>query len=323
MKHLRHLAMIALAACTFGTVHAQAQGYPNRPIRIVVPFAAGGTGDVLMRSLQEPLQRLLGQPIIVENRLGASGSVGTLNVKQSAPDGYTLLQVGNSTVTTPLLQKGAGYDITKDFAPVAVVATTPMVFLLNPSVPATNLAQLIAYAKANPGKLEFSSAGRGSLAHLATESFNQSAGISMVFVPYQGSSQAVTAALSGDVKVALTTPSDAINAFVSAGKLRMIGVSSAKRSPLLPEVPAISETLAGFEVFAWFGVAAPAGTPPEVLARLNEAINKALAEPAMQAKLKALAMTPAPGTPAAFGTIWRNDQVLWTRVAQTAKLEAE
>lgn len=317
----RLFATIAIAACTIAT--AQAEGYPNRPIRIVVPFAAGGTGDVLMRSLQEPLQRHLGQPIIVENRLGASGSVGTQNVKQAAPDGYSLLQIGNSTVTTPLLQKGAGYDVTKDFTPVALVANTPMVFLLNPSVPAKSVGELIAYAKANPGKLEFSSAGRGSLAHLATESFNQAAGISMVFVPYQGSAQAVTAALAGDVKVALTTPSNAINAFVSSGRLRMIGVSSAKRSPLLPEVPAIAETMPGFDVAAWFGVAAPAGTPPEIVTKLNDAFNKSLAEPAIQAKLKALAMSPAPSSPEAFGATLRSDQVLWTRVAQQAKLEAQ
>ena len=318
----RHLVALALAACSFGAVHA-ADAFPSRPVRIVVPFAAGGTGDVLMRSLQEPLQRHLGQPVIIENRLGASGSMGTQNVKNSAADGYSLIQIGNSTVTTPLTQKSAGYDVTKDFVPVALVATTPMVFLVHPSVPANNVAQLIAYAKANPGKLEFSSAGRGSLAHLATESFNQSAGISMVFVPYQGSAQAVTAALSGDVKVALTTPSDAINSFVSAGRLKMIAVSSPQRSPLLPNVPAISETLPGFGVNAWFGVAAPAGTPPEVVAKLNDAFNKSIAEPAMQEKLKALAMSPHPQSAAAFGNMIREDQKLWVRVAQQAKIEAE
>jgi tripartite-type tricarboxylate transporter receptor subunit TctC len=221
------------------------------------------------------------------------------------------------------MQKSAGYDLPKDFAPVALVATTPMVFLVHPSVPATNMAQLVAYARTNPGKLEFSSAGRGSLAHLATESFNQAAGVSMVFVPYQGSAQAVNAALAGDVKVALTTPSDAINAFVSSGKLRMLAVSSAKRSPLLPEVPAIAETLPGFGVDAWFGIAAPAGTPPDVVARLNDAFNKSIAEPAMQAKLRALGMTPQPGNAAAFGDIIRADQQLWTRVVQRGKIEAE
>jgi tripartite-type tricarboxylate transporter receptor subunit TctC len=317
----RQLAALAVTALSIATAHAQ--GFPNRPVRIVVPFAAGGTGDVLMRSLQEPLQRHLGQPVVIENRLGASGSVGTQNVKQSAPDGYSLIQIGNTTVTTPLLQKGASYDVNKDFTPIALVATTPMVFLLNPAVPANSIAQLIAHAKANPGKLEFSSAGRGSLAHLATESFNQAAGISMVFVPYQGSAQAVTAALSGDVKVALTTPSDAINSFVSSGRLKMIGVSSAKRSPLLPDVPAIAETLPGFDVLAWFGVAAPVGTPPDVVAKLNDAFNKSIAEPAMQAKLKALGMTPNPGSAASFGALLKSEQVLWTRVAQQAKLEAE
>ena len=314
-------ALAALALLPLGA--AQAQGFPNRPIRIVVPFAAGGTGDVLMRSLQEPLQRHLGQSIIVENRLGASGSMGTQNVKTSAPDGYSLIQIGNSTVTTPMMQKAAGYDVTKDFTPVALVATTPMVFLLNPVVPASNVAQLIAYAKTNPGKLEFSSAGRGSLAHLATESFNQAAGISMVFVPYQGSAQAVNAALAGDVKVALTTPSDAINSFVSSGRLKMIAVSTPARSPLLPGVPAISETLPGFNVTAWFGLAAPAGTPPDVIAKLNDAFNKSIAEPAMQAKLKALGMSPLPLNAAGFGEIIRADQVLWTKVVQQGKIEAE
>jgi tripartite-type tricarboxylate transporter receptor subunit TctC len=314
-------AVAAFALLSLGFAHAQ--GYPNRTIRIVVPFAAGGTGDVLMRSLQEPLQRHLGQAIVIENRLGASGSMGTQNVKSAPADGYSLLQVGNSTVTTPLMQKAAGYDVTKDFTPVALVATTPMVFLINPVVPATNIAQLIAHAKANPGKLEFSSAGRGSLAHLATESFNQAAGISMVFVPYQGAAQAVTAALAGDVKVALTTPSDAINSFVSSGKLKMIAVSTPKRSPLLPDVPAIAETLPSFNVTAWFGIAAPAGTPPDVIAKLNEAFNKSIAEPAMQAKLKALGMTPHPSNAGAFGEIMREDQKLWIRVVQTGKIEAE
>ncbi len=317
----RHLVAAALAAFTFGA--AQAQGYPNKPVRIVVPFAAGGTGDVLMRSLQEPLQRHLGQSIIIENRLGASGSMGTQNIKGAAPDGYSLLQVGNSTVTTPLMQKAAGYDLTKDFSAVALVATTPMVFLLNPVVPANNIGQLIAYAKANPGKLEFSSAGRGSLAHLATESFNQAAGVSMVFVPYQGAALAVNAALAGDVKVALTTPSDAINSYVSSGRLKMLAVSSAKRSALLPEVPAISETLPGFAVNAWFGLAAPAGTPPDVVAKLNDAINKSIAEPAMQAKLKALGMSPQPGNAAAFADIIKADQQLWIKVVQQGKIEAE
>jgi tripartite-type tricarboxylate transporter receptor subunit TctC len=318
----RHfVAAAALPALSLDA--ARAQGFPSKPIRIVVPFSPGGTGDVLCRSLQEPLQRHLGQPVIIDNRIGASGSMGTQYVKNAAPDGYTLLQVGNSTVTTMLTQKTAGYDAVKDFAPVALIATTPMVFLLNPVIPANNIAQLIEYAKAHPGALEFSSAGRGSLAHLATESFNQAAGIKMVFVPYQGSAQATNAVLAGEVKVALTTPSDAINAFVSAGRLKMLAVSSMQRSPLLPAVPAIAETLPNFGVAAWFGLAAPAGTPPDVMARLNEAINKSIAEPAMQAKLKALAMTPNPGTPAAFAEMVRADEKLWVRVAQQANIQPE
>jgi tripartite-type tricarboxylate transporter receptor subunit TctC len=311
----------ALATLPLGA--ASAESFPARPIRIVVPYAAGGTGDVLVRLLQEPMQKALGQPIIVENRLGASGTIGSNYVKNSPPDGYTLLQVGNSTITTTITQKTAGYDPIKDFVPVGLAATTPMVFLLNPVVPATSIAQLIAYARANPGKLEFSSAGRGSLAHLATEFFNQTAGLKMVFVPYQGASQAVNAVLAGDVKVALTTPSDAINAFVAAGKVRMLAVSSAQRSPLLPEVPSISETLKGFAVDAFFGVSAPAATPPDVVARLNGAMNKALAVPAVQKHLEALAMTPSPTTPAAFAEMYRNEYARWVQVAKAANIDPE
>lgn len=312
----------ALTALPYGIARAQ-QTFPNKPIRLVVPFAAGGTGDVVCRLLQEPMQRFLGQPIVVENRLGASGAVGTQHVKNSAPDGYTLLQVGNSTVTTALMQKNAGYDAIKDLAPVANVATTPMVFLLNPTIPAKTIAELIAYAKPRPGVLEYASAGRGSLGHLTTERFNQMAGLKMVYVPYQGSSQATNAVLAGDVKVVITTPSDAINAFVANGQLRMLGVSSPKASPLVPNVPPISDTLPGFSVLAWFGIAAPAGTPPEVIARLNDAINKAIAEPATQKKLAFLGMTPAPGSAAQFGQLMRDDQKIWVKVMQEANLSPE
>ncbi|MDA7418994.1 tripartite tricarboxylate transporter substrate binding protein [Xenophilus arseniciresistens] len=317
------LALSALALCALVPCAAQADTFPSRPIKIVVPFAAGGTGDVLIRSLQEPMQRHLGQPIVVENRLGASGSMGTVFVRNAPADGYTLLQVGNSTVTTPMLQKSANYDSQKDLAAVGLIATTPMVFLVNPVVPATDLRQLIDHARANPGKLEFSSAGRGSLAHLATESFNQAAGLKMVFVPYQGAAQAVNAVLAGEVKVALTTPSDAINAFVSAGRLRMLAVSSEKRSPLLPDVPAISETLPNFSINAFFGISAPAGTPAPVVARLNDALNKSLAEPAMQAKLKALGMFPRPANADSFAQMMKRDHALWTSVITKAGIEAE
>jgi tripartite-type tricarboxylate transporter receptor subunit TctC len=320
-RRLLAASALALSALAVGTA-AQAQGFPNRPIKIVVPFAAGGTGDVLVRSLQEPLQRHLGQPIIVENRLGASGTMGSSHVKNSPADGYTLLQVGNSTLSTPLMQKTPAYDPVKDFAPVGLIATTPMVFLVHPSVPANDLRGLIDYSRANPGKLEFSSAGRGSLAHLATESFNQAAGLQMVFVPYQGAAQAVNAALAGDVKIALTTPSDAINSFVSAGRLKMMAVSSEKRSPLLPNVPAISESLPGFAVNAFFGLAAPAGTPPDVVAKLNDALNKSVAEPAMQAKLKALGMFPNPSSAASFTEMYRKDHALWTSVVAKGRIEA-
>ena len=322
----RHLlgasALSALPALHPGHAWAQA-GFPNKAVHLIVPFAAGGTGDVLCRNLQEPLQRILGQSIVVENRLGAGGTVGTQNVKNAPPDGYTLLQVGNSTVTTALMRKNAGYDPIKDFASVGLVATTPMVLLTNPVIPANNVAELIAYAKARPRGLEYASAGRGSLGHLTNELFNQMAGLEMVYVPYQGSSQATNAALTGEVKMVITTPSDAINGLVAAGRLKMLGVSSPQRSPLLPNVPAIAETLPGFDVLAWFGLAAPAGTPPEVIARLNDAVNKAVSEPAMQAKLAGLGMTPKPAPAKTFADTWDADIKIWTRVMQQANLQPE
>lgn len=318
----RHLmGAAALASLPYGLAHAQ--DFPNKPVRIIVPFSPGGTGDVLCRNLQVYLQGILGQSIIVENRIGAGGAIGSQHVKNSPPDGYTLLQVGNSTVTTALMRKAAGYDALKDFAPVALIATTPMVMLLNPVIPANNVAELIAYAKKNPGKLEYASAGRGSLGHLTNELFNQMAGVQMVYVPYQGSSQATNAVLAGDVKVIITTPSDAINAFVSSGRLKMLGVSSPKRSPLLPDVPAIAEALPGFGVQAWFGLSAPAGTPKAIVDRLNADVNKAVADPAMQDKLKGLGMTPQPMSAEAFGELQREDQKIWIDVMAKANLEAE
>ena len=318
----RHL-LGASALSTLPLGAAWGQGFPSKQVHLVVPFAAGGTGDVLCRNLQEPLQRLLGQPIVVENRLGAGGTVGTQYVKTAAPDGHPLLQVGNSTVTTALMRKNAGYDPIKDFASVALVATTPMVLLTNPVIPANNVAELIAYAKARPRGLEYASAGRGSLGHLTNELFNQMAGLEMVYVPYQGSSQATNAALTGEVKMVITTPSDAINGLVATGRLKMLGVTSPQRSPLLPNIPAIAETLPGFNVLAWFGLAAPAGTPADVLARLNGAVNQAVSEQALQTKLAGLGMSPRPGTAQSFADMWANDQKIWTKVMEQANLQPE
>jgi tripartite-type tricarboxylate transporter receptor subunit TctC len=315
------LAMLA-ALCGAPAAHAQPD-YPAKAVRIIIGTPPGDSADASARSLATQLARQTGQPFFVNNKPGAHGIIAAESAKNATPDGYTLLQVGNSTVTTALMQKAAGYDAIKDLAPVANVATTPMVFLLNPVIKANSIAELIAYAKPRPGELEYASAGRGSLGHLTNELFNQMAGLKMVYVPYQGSSQATNAVLAGEVKVVITTPSDAINAFVATGKLRMLGVSSPQRSPLLPAVPAIAETLPQFGVNAWFGLAAPAGTPPAVIARLNEAVNKAVSEPAMQEKLKRLGMTPAPGTPAAFADTIRNDQQIWIKVMQQAGLSPE
>jgi tripartite-type tricarboxylate transporter receptor subunit TctC len=320
-RHFMTVASTAIGVLPFG--RAFAQGFPSKPIRIIVPFAAGGTGDILCRSLQEPLQRILGQPIIIENRTGAGGAIGTQYVKNVAPDGYTLVHINNSTVTIALMQKHAGYDPVKDFTPVANIGTAPLVFLLNPAIKANNVAELIAYAKSRPGELEYASTGRGSMGHLTTELFNQMAGLKMLYVPYQGNAQSTNAMLAGDVKVLITSSSDTINSLVETGKIRMIGITSPERSPLLPNVPAVAETLPKFNVTMWFALAAPAATPPQIVARLNDAVNKALSEPSMQEKLKLLGMTPAPGTAAALGGTMRNDQLIWANVIQQGNLNVE
>lgn len=318
---LRLLASL-IAGIAF-SAGALAETFPSKPVRIVVPFAAGGTADVLARLLQEPLQRRLGQPVIVENKVGAGGSVGNQFVKNAPADGYTLLLAGNSTITTPLVQKGATYDGVKDFAPVSVVATTPMVLLVNAGTPVNSVPQLLAYAKERPGALEYASSGRGSLGHLVTEAFIQSAGLKMLFVPYQSSAQAVNAVLAGDVKVLITTPSTALSSFVHAGKIRMLGVSTPRPSPLLPNVPAIGETVRNFAFSAWFGIAAPKGTPPALVAKLNEAINASVAEPAFEERLNALGMSTSRKSPEEFAQMFREDRQLFEAVIRKADIQPE
>lgn len=302
---------------------ALAETFPTKPVRIVVPFAAGGTADILARLLQEPLQRRLGQPVIVENKIGAGGSVGNQFVKNAPADGHTLLLSGNSTITTPLVQKAATYDGVQDFAPISVVATTPMVLLVNASTPVHSVPELVKYAQERPGALEYASSGRGSLGHLVTEAFMQAAQLNMLYVPYQSSAQAVNAVLAGDVKVLITTPSTALGSYVQAGKIRMLGVSTQRPSALLPRVPAIAESVPNFAFSAWFGVAAPQATPPAVLAKLNEAINAAVAEPAFEEKLKTMGMSTARKSPAEFAQMVSDDRQFFATVIRQAGIQPE
>ncbi|NDZ18547.1 ABC transporter substrate-binding protein [Variovorax sp. WS11] len=318
------LGLCALCACALPEfAHAQAAGFPSRPITIVVPYPPGGTTDVLARTLQEPMQRFLGQPVIVENKPGAAAVLGAKFVANAPGDGYTLLFPNNGLVISPQISKEANYDALKDFAPVSLVSLQPMILTTNPVVPATNVRELIAHAKANPGKLEYATAGPASFGHLATELFSQQAGIQMVHVPYKGQAPTTQAILTGESKVLLSTTSSQMNAFIKEGKVRMLGVASKKASPLAPGAAPIAETLPGFEAEVWFGLVAPKGTPAPVIAKLNDAVVKALALPEVQQKFEIAGAAATGSTPAEFARRIADEYGIWTAVIRDAKIEGK
>src|SRR5664279_1939682 len=252
-------------------------GYPSRPITLIVPYAAGGGNDVMARGVAIPMSKTLGQPIVIENHGGAGGSIGTRQVATAAPDGYTLGLGGTGTLAIdPTLYPNAGYDPRKDFAPVGLIATNPMIIVVNPSLPAKNVRELIALAKAQPGKLNYASAGKGSGIHLGTVLFADTAGIELIHVPYRGSGPALTDLLGGHVSIYFSSLPPAIG-LVKDGKLRALGVTGLKRSPILPDVPTVAEQgLPGFEAVLHYGIVAPAGTPRPIIDKLNAALREAL-----------------------------------------------
>jgi tripartite-type tricarboxylate transporter receptor subunit TctC len=303
--------IIGLAAVACSAI-AAAQTYPAKPVRIIVGFPPGGGVDIIARLIGSELQKTLGQPIVVENRTGVAGSLGAELVAKSAPDGYTLLMGNTGSLTiNPALYSKMAYDTQGDFAPVALVATSPLVVLVHPSVPATSLAELVAHARGRPGKINFGSGGSGGITHLTAELLKMQAGLDMVHVPYKGSAPAITDLVGGQLQmmvegIPLAAP------YVQSNKLRALAVTSAKRSPSLPEVPTVAE--AGFPelvVTAWYGLVVPAGTPAAVVARLNEAVNQVLAESAFKDKLLQNGADAAGGTPAQFGDLLRRELALW------------
>jgi tripartite-type tricarboxylate transporter receptor subunit TctC len=313
---LQRRALIATAALALlaGTATAQ-DNWPQRPIRFIVPAAAGGTNDVLGRFLQEPLSKLLGQPVIMEYKAGAGGAIASQYVATQPADGYTFLLHGSGLVTVPLVQKKASYDAIKDFVPVSLIGTSPMVLMTNPSTPA-NLADFVKYARANPGTLEWGASALGGVGQLAMVAFHDAAGIkNMVMVPYPGAGPAAQALLGGQTKYMLSTPSSATNAFVKDGRMRILGVSTAKRSPLLPDVPSISEVVPGYNTETWFGLVARTGTPQPVIAKLADAVAKVVAMPDIQEKIQGVFVVPRTGTQE-LGDIIRYDHQLWSKVVK-------
>jgi len=306
---------LAFALMLLGPAHGQT-AWPTKPIRLIVGFAAGGSTDVTARIIAQALSDRLGQPVVVENRGGAGGNIGADAVAKAEPDGYTLLMATSSTfAANPNLYKTLPFDVQKDFAPIAVTAFIPNLLVVNPSVPANNVADFIAYLKANPDKLNFASAGNGTSQHLSGELFNSLAGVRMTHVAYRGGAPAVSDLLGGQVQVIFAPLVEVIQQ-VRAEKLKALGITTAKRSPLLPEVPTILESLPGYEVALWNGLLAPAKTPPDIIDKLNRATIEALRSPEVKAKLAEQGSEPVGNTPAEFKAFIDSELVKWRKLVE-------
>ena len=298
---------------------AAAQPYPSKPIRLVVPFPAGGTTDILAREVGQRLSLSLGQPVVIDNRPGAAGNIGSELVAKSAPDGYTLLMatVGTHAIN-PNLYARMPYDHVKDFAPVVLVAGVPNVLEVTPSLPVHSVADLIKLAKEKPGQINFASSGSGTSIHLSGELFKTMAGVDMTHVPYKGSAPAITDLIGGQVQVMFDNLPSSLQQ-IKAGKLRAIAVTSAQRAPALPDIPTIAESgLPGFEATSWFGIVAPAGTPPTIIARINADVNQWLQSPEAKEKLLAQGAVAAGGSPEQFAAYIHAETEKWARVVKAS-----
>jgi len=298
-----------------GSALAQSD-YPNRPITVIVPQATGGANDTIARIVTAKLSEVLGQQFVVENRPGAGGNIGTAASSKAKPDGYTLLLTTNSTqVINPWLYKTTGFDPLKDFAPVGLVASAGYVLVANAAFPANNVAELIAQAKANPGKINYASAGNGTLNHLIVEMFKQKVGIDMQHIPYKGASAAATDVASGQVPVSVQSAPSSL-ALLSSGKIKALAVTNEKRIGALPNTPSISETIPGFGSTPWYGILAPAGTPVAIVNKLNAAIKTALADKAVQERLLKQGCEPLESTPQQFATLLKDDLASWEKIVK-------
>jgi len=310
------LRLISLALALFPAVAQAETAWPTKPIRILVGFAAGGSTDVTARIIGQALSERLGQPVVIENRAGAGGNIAADAAAKADPDGYTLLMATSTTfATNPNLYKTLPFDVQKDFEPITLTAFIPNLLVVNPSVPASNVPEFIAYLKANPGKLNFGSAGNGSSQHLAGELFNSLADVRMIHVAYRGGAPAVNDLLGGQVQVVFAPLVEVLQQ-VRADKLRAIGITTAKRSALLPDVPPIGETLQGYEVTLWNGLLAPAKTPPDIVEKIYLATKDALRSDALKAKLAEQGSEPVGDTPAQFRAFIASELVKWRKLVE-------
>jgi tripartite-type tricarboxylate transporter receptor subunit TctC len=323
MQRRNFITILFAAAIWPLAAHAQSD-YPTRPITLVVPYAAGGGNDAMARGIAVAMSKILGQQIVVENRGGAGGSIATRQIAKAAPDGYTLGIGGTGTLgVAPTLYPDAGYDPRKDFAPIGLIANSPLVILVHPSVPANNVRELIALAKAQPGKLNYASAGIGSGIHLSTVLFAVTAGIELTHIPYKGTGQALTDVIGGHVKLYFSSPPPAIG-LVKSGQLRALAVTGAKRSPVFPDLPTVAESgLPGFEAVLHYGIIAPAGTPRPIVDRLNAALRGALASPEVSNRLALEAAEPMPTTPEEYAADIDREETLWSAIVKKSGAKAE
>jgi tripartite-type tricarboxylate transporter receptor subunit TctC len=319
----RCLFLVVLLLALSNIPRAFADTYPSRPIRLIVPFAAGGLNDVVARLVAPYLERSLGQPVIVDNRPAASGIVGTEATAKAPPDGYTLLMVASSFTVIPATNSKVPYDAERDLAPIAMVAKNPLLFLVNPKVPAHSLAEFVALAKANPGKFNYASPGAATQTHLVVELFSQKAGIRLQHIPYRGGSPAMTAMVAGDTQFTVISTLLSLPQ-LQAGALRAIATGGLAREPQLPDLPTVAEQgYPGFEAIQWIGLLTTAGTPNNIIARLNTELNRALRDPELIARFSQQGIAPAGGTATEFQAAIANDLKNFIEVARGANIKAE
>jgi tripartite-type tricarboxylate transporter receptor subunit TctC len=316
-----HLAAGAAALPALSRI-TWAQGYPSRPVRVIVPFAAGGGVDIIARLMGQWLSERLGQPFVIENRPGAGGNIGTEAVVRAPADGYTLLLITAANAINTTLYEKLSFNFVRDIAPVAGIMVVPNIMVVHPSVPAKTVPEFIAYAKANPGKINIASGPIGGASHVSGELFKMMTGAHMLLVSYRGTAPAVTDLLGGQVQVMFLSPVGSIE-YIKAGTLRALAVTTAKRSEALPEIPTVDEFVPGYETSQWYGVGVPKNTPTDIVDKLNREVNAALADPKMRARLADLGGTPLPGSSADFGKLIADETEKWGKVIKSAGIKPQ
>ena len=320
-RNFLHLAASAAALPAVSRV-ARAQAYPSRPVRWIVGFPAGGGSDVLARLVAQWLSERLGQPFVIENRPGAGTNIATEVVVRAPPDGYTLLQTSTPAAINATLYNKLNFNVIQDIAPIAGITRATYVMAVHPSFPAKTVREFIAYAKANPGKINMASAGNGTPQHLSGELFKIIAGVNMIHVPYRGDAPALTDLLAGQVQICFTGSLSSIE-YIRTGKVRALAVTTATRLEALPDIPTVGEFVAGYEASGWQGLAAPKNTPADIVEKLNKETNAALVDPKMRARLLDLGGTPMPMTPADFGKLIADDTEKWAKVIKSAGIKPQ